>query len=227
MIGVSVANIICSLLFGHRYDHKDPEFETLLNSIEGIFQGFVGDTNMKDIPILRLTPAFRKAMKYLHKHGDVLKAFYHKKIEEAKQRVLADEDVNDFTALYIKEVRKLEGKDKETPKIQEDWLIQLVSDFFLAGSETTATTMKWAVLYMAAHPDVQKKVQEELDNVFEKSPRRFCLSDRDKIPYTDATISEVQRMSAITAVGLPHEAIRDVEIKGYRIPKGTTVSTYF
>ena len=38
-------------------------------------------------------------------------------------------------------------------------------DLFLAGSETTSTTLNWAVLYMVRYPDIQAKVQEELDTV--------------------------------------------------------------
>ena len=38
-------------------------------------------------------------------------------------------------------------------------------DLFLAGSETTSTTLNWAVLYMVRYPEVQARVQEELDSV--------------------------------------------------------------
>ena len=38
-------------------------------------------------------------------------------------------------------------------------------DLFLAGSETTSTTLNWAVLYMVRYPEIQAKVQEELDTV--------------------------------------------------------------
>ena len=38
-------------------------------------------------------------------------------------------------------------------------------DLFLAGSETTSTTLTWAVLYMVRYPRVQARVQEELDAV--------------------------------------------------------------
>ena len=38
-------------------------------------------------------------------------------------------------------------------------------DLFLAGSETTSTTLTWAVLYMVRYPGVQARVQQELDSV--------------------------------------------------------------
>merc|ERR1712080_74701 len=41
-------------------------------------------------------------------------------------------------------------------------LAHVLLDLFIAGSETTSTTLTWAVLYMARYPEVQQKVQEEL-----------------------------------------------------------------
>ena len=38
-------------------------------------------------------------------------------------------------------------------------------DLFLTGSDTTATTLTWAVLYMVRYPEVQTRVQQELDSV--------------------------------------------------------------
>jgi len=47
-------------------------------------------------------------------------------------------------------------------------------DFFMAGSETTSTTLTWAMLYMVRYPQVQKKVQEELDrNVGETGAQHY------------------------------------------------------
>ena len=57
-------------------------------------------------------------------------------------------------------------------------------DFFMAGSETTSTTLTWAMLYMVRYPQVQKKVQEELDRVVGRN-RNPTLQDRSYLPYTE------------------------------------------
>ncbi len=98
------------------------------------------------------------------------------RVEEAKQCLEQDSNPRDFTALYLKTTQDFR-QDDDSAKISEDWCIQLVSDFFLAGAETTATTLKWAVMYMAIHQDIQKKVQVEMDHVFGKEPQEFNLSD--------------------------------------------------
>ena len=57
-------------------------------------------------------------------------------------------------------------------------------DFFMAGSETTSTTLTWAMLYMVRYPQVQKKVQGERDRVVGRN-RNPTLKDRTSLPYTE------------------------------------------
>jgi len=47
-------------------------------------------------------------------------------------------------------------------------LIISILDLYTAGSETTSSSIRWFILYMAVYPEVQQKVQEELD---EKVPK--------------------------------------------------------
>ena len=49
------------------------------------------------------------------------------------------------------------------------------------------------------------------------------FADRDKLPYTEATITEIMRVSPTAVGSLPHYTITDTEIAGYKIPKGTEV----
>ncbi|XP_067391840.1 cytochrome P450 2D16-like, partial [Emydura macquarii macquarii] len=80
----------------------------------------------------------------------------------------------------------------------------------------------WTVLDMVAHPDVQEKVQKELDAVLGPS-QLICYEDRKKLPYTNAVIHEIQRYSSIVAVGVPRECIRGTVLQGFPIEKGTII----
>ena len=57
-------------------------------------------------------------------------------------------------------------------------------DLFQAGSETTSTTLTWAVLYMVRYPQIQRKVQRELDQIVgtDRSP---TMQDKANLPYTE------------------------------------------
>ncbi|XP_030841899.1 LOW QUALITY PROTEIN: cytochrome P450 2J2-like, partial [Strongylocentrotus purpuratus] len=103
-----------------------------------------------------------------------------------------------------------------------DTFWRIVLDFFAAGTETTAVVTSWAILYLAVYPDVQKKVQNELDAVVGRG-RQPNTSDRPNLPYCDATLMEVMRIRPVLPVALPHMTSADVSIGPYTIPKGTIV----
>ncbi len=222
-VNVSVANIICSLLFGKRYEHDDDEFKGLLAAIDALFRGF-SDTNILLLPIGRLLsyvfPSMRRSYKALFDSGEVLQAFYRKKIKEANERMDLGEEANDFVMKYVAETRKME---QGTSRISEDWSLPIIHDFFMAGAETTATTLRWALLFMVKYPDVQHKVQQEIESVFGKGPRKFKLSERVELPYTDATIMEIQRRGCIVIGSLVHKVSKEEKIGAYTIPADTPV----
>ena len=52
---------------------------------------------------------------------------------------------------------------------------------------------------------------------------RATLQDREKLPYTEATICEMLRLGCTAPTTLPHCTMVDTEIAGYRIPANTEV----
>lgn len=58
----------------------------------------------------------------------------------------------------------------------EEQLLGIIFDIFIAGSETTSHTLGFALLYMIFHPDVQSKVQTEIDETLQG--RQPSLADR-------------------------------------------------
>ncbi len=117
----------------------------------------------------------------------------------------------------------------------EEQMIEL----FAAGTDTTATFLEWALLYMSAHPETQRRVQDEIDWVVarktaaaadpaaaaeeEEEEGSVALSDRGDMPYTEATIEEMSRLTPEGAIIVPRMALADTRIGGQPIPAGTVV----
>ncbi|XP_073497634.1 cytochrome P450 2C23-like isoform X2 [Phyllobates terribilis] len=101
-------------------------------------------------------------------------------------------------------------------------LIETVFDMFIGASETTAITIHFGLLILIKYPEIQDKVHEEIDQVIgqERAPK---ADDRNQMPYTNALLHEMQRISDAFPMGLIRSTTRDVTFHGYHIPKGTNV----
>ncbi|KAM6441975.1 cytochrome P450 2D28-like [Liasis olivaceus] len=128
----------------------------------------------------------------------------------------------DFIDYYLLQMEKSKG-DPE-PAYDEENLAQCIVDFFIAGTETTATTLQWALLLMVAYPEVQETVRQEIEDALDPT-HSICYQDRKKLPYTYAVIHEVLRLKYVLIVGIPRQSAKDVNIYGFHIPKGTLVVT--
>ncbi|CAL8147601.1 unnamed protein product [Orchesella dallaii] len=100
----------------------------------------------------------------------------------------------------------------------------VLQDIFIAGSETTATTLQWMFLYLATFPVCQQKVTEE---IFQKLGHnsQVTVADKDRLPYTEAFVKEVLRFSTLAPLGMLHCTTEDVRFHDYFIPKDTIVMT--
>ncbi len=104
-------------------------------------------------------------------------------------------------------------------------LVNNLIDLFIAGSETTSTTLSWGMLYMILNPDIQHKVQDELDEVVGKGIQPKA-TDRCRTPYTEAVIHEIQRLGNILERST-HSTMADCTLSsGHFIPKDTVVICY-
>ncbi|KAF5879844.1 cytochrome P450 2B4-like, partial [Clarias magur] len=114
-------------------------------------------------------------------------------------------------------------KSNEDSTFHEDNLLMSTSDLFLAGTETTATTLRWGLIFMMNHPEIQDRCHEEIVRVlgYDRAP---TMDDRASLPYTHATVHEIQRIGNIVPLGVAHETTEETKLQGYTIPKGTQIS---
>ncbi|NXX42529.1 CP2K6 protein, partial [Tricholaema leucomelas] len=217
MMNGATANVIVSILLGKRYDYGDPTFKRLLvlvNQNVRIF-GSVSISIYNMFPLLGfLMKDYKTFMQNVKETKDFIKATF---IEHLK--TLDRNDQRSFIDAFL--VRQQEENGKANGYFHNENLTEVVRNLFVAGMETTSTTLRWGLLLMAKYPEIQKKVQEEIEEVIGSNPPR--IEHRTQMPYTDAVVHEIQRFANILPMNLPHETTADVTLKGYFIPKGTYI----
>ncbi|KAL8221820.1 UNVERIFIED_CONTAM: hypothetical protein K2H54_074534 [Gekko kuhli] len=121
---------------------------------------------------------------------------------------------------FTRNLPQVKGNPKTS--FNEQNLVKTIYDLVAAGTETTASTILWGLLKMVLHPEVQKRVHEEIEEVLgrDKSP---MMADQPKMPYTNAVIHEIQRCADIAPLALPYITRQDVEVGNFVIPKRTVV----
>ncbi|CAF1341978.1 unnamed protein product [Rotaria sordida] len=97
------------------------------------------------------------------------------------------------------------------------------SDRFVAGTETTSTTLAFCTYVLATHPDVQQKLQDEIDANVGDSAQLSTYEIVDNLKYLDMFIKEVNRMFPIVPIVINRLCVRDTTIGQYTIKEGTIV----
>ena len=87
----------------------------------------------------------------------------------------------------------------------------LLQEIFVAGSDTTAKTMEWAMAELIRNPEQMKRAQTELDEVVGRD-RRVEESDIDRLPYLRAVVKEVLRLHPVAPLLIPTEQIAVVRL---------------
>ncbi|KAK8934413.1 Cytochrome P450 89A9 [Platanthera zijinensis] len=109
--------------------------------------------------------------------------------------------------------------------LTEDELVTLCSEFFTAGTDTTATALEWIMAELVKHQGVQGKLLEEIEEVVGQKGRvGIKEEDLQRMPYLKAVIMEGLRLHPPAHFAVPHSVTEEIEFEGYRIPKNACIN---
>ncbi|XDV42104.1 hypothetical protein PO909_010843 [Leuciscus waleckii] len=215
----AVSNIICQMVFGQRFDYTDHQFRTMLKYISKSIQ-------LEGSIWGQLYEAFPGIMKHLPgKHNDMfsnyklLLAFVREFVIKHKAE-LDPSEPRDYIDSFL--IEMMEKPHETADGFDEQNIVPCVLDLFLAGTETTSTTLCWGLIYLITYPEVQEKVQEEIDRVIGSS-REPSIADKVNMPFTEAVIHEIQRFGDVIPMNGLRVADKDTTLGECFIPKGTAI----
>ncbi|XP_004691967.2 PREDICTED: cytochrome P450 3A12-like [Condylura cristata] len=147
--------------------------------------------------------------------------FFRKSIKKMKESRLNDDQQHRVDLLQLM-INSQNFKDVDNHKAMSDLEIMAQSIIFIfAGYETTSSSLSFLMYALATHPDVQKKLQDEIDATFpNKAPPTYDTVMQ--MEYLDMVMNEGLRLYPI-AGRVERVCKKDVEVQGIFIPKGTVI----
>jgi cytochrome P450 len=136
-----------------------------------------------------------------------------KKMEDKKNQVDVEETSNERKAVSLIELMYENNLSDET--IRDN-----ISAFFLAGHDTTTSSLGWLVSILASHPDVQQKARQE---ILEKFPGEVTFDSLKELKYIDGLIKEGLRFYPPAPNISVRKSAVDTVVGNVRIPAGTSI----
>ncbi|KAL8600943.1 hypothetical protein ACOMHN_030600 [Nucella lapillus] len=225
MTQVSISNNICSIVLGMRFDYKDPHFLSLIDGFDRNFKLMKGTSILNFFPYLDKLPGdpFRGKeleanLNQVYSFIDWIVAQHLEKLDDDKE----DPEKTDFIYSYLHQMQKVKALGDEDSTLNAANIQKVIANLFAAGTETTSTVVRWALLFFLHHPHVQDRCFQEISEVL--GPHRPpSMSDRPQLVYLEAAIWEVLRKGDITPMSIGHATADDVTFRGYVIPKGAMI----
>ncbi|KAF8478751.1 cytochrome P450 [Gautieria morchelliformis] len=215
--------IIMEIIYGIKVQPKDDHYiataETAMYgmTVAGNSGTFLVDT----IPMLKYVPTWMPGANFRRLANVWRRATTDMSVApfQAVKRAMAEGTATpSFTAAFLEEMSYMRNK----PVDEEDVIRGTGSSAYAAGSDTTVSALHTFILAMVCYPEVQRKAQEELDNVI--GPHRLPqFGDRENLPYIELICKEVYRWQPVVPMGVAHAVTQDDIYKDYFIPKGTLI----
>ena len=169
-LNLSVINALWAILTGEKLPLKDPKLLILVSSVNRTVKDVKNIGNL----FLSLTPTHLMRLSYTEKKVGLdtwkyalehIGSILEDQVKEHKVTI-DDDSARDMMDLYLNEIENT--TDPDSSFFQERGYFAMLNSFidlFLAGMETTSSSLLWTFLYMLHHPGVKRKVQLELDEV--------------------------------------------------------------
>ncbi|CAN7985556.1 unnamed protein product [Ixodes hexagonus] len=222
-IVTSTSNVFTSLFFGARFPHHHPK-RAALNKLllladtvvcTGSLVMFLPNWMYEIVALIPFTKMY-----YFKKAFGALLGFIRTQVKDHEQMV-STERTQDYIHCYLESVKQ--HLDEPNPHIKRAYISGNIQNFLGAGTNAIQRSLAWLMFNCAHKPGaVQEKIQEEIDRVVGRE-RQPIWKDHHEMPFTMATIWEMQRWRPILPLTLPRATDQDVELGGYIIPKGTII----
>ncbi|GMH01220.1 hypothetical protein Nepgr_003059 [Nepenthes gracilis] len=208
-------NLIRRIAFGKQHDGTH-RFHDILHET----QHLLGDVNIADFfPWLSWVNKFNGVDTRLERNFRELDMYYDQVIEEhrdpSRPRLDDHEDLVDV-------LLGVQKNQTQPIRLTNDQIKGVLTDIFVAGTDTSAATLVWTMVELIKNPEAMKQAQEEITNIV-GGKEKVEESDLPKLPYLKLVLKESFRLHPPLPLLVPRETTQACTINGYEIPAKTRV----
>ncbi|KAL0732661.1 hypothetical protein Bca4012_008870 [Brassica carinata] len=221
---LTICSILICLCFGAKIS------EEKIKNIENVLKDVMLITSPKLPDFLPVfTPLFRRQVREARELRKTQLECLVPLIKNRRAFVDAKESPNEemvspIGAAYVDSLFSLKPVERGG-ELRDEEIVTLCSEIVSAGTDTSATTLEWALLHLVTDQNIQEKLYEEVVGVV---GRNGVVEEDDvgKMPYLEAIVKETLRRHPPGHFLLSHAAVKDTELGGYDIPTGAYVEFY-
>ncbi|KAG1735601.1 cytochrome P450 [Suillus paluster] len=213
------ASLVMAVTYGYETKPRDDPFVTSVQKVIRIITHVLTPEKaaiMMLFPFLNRLPSFIPGGKYKKQAPEcriLVKEVMEKPFEYVKKQmaegVARPSMVSDF----------LSQGDESHVRAHEQSMKEVAATAYIAGSETTSSTINMLLLALLLYPEVQTRARAEIDAVC-GSDRIPTFHDRNSLPYIEAICREILRWEPVVPLSIPHATSCDDFYNGFFIPKG-------
>ncbi|CBI16811.3 unnamed protein product, partial [Vitis vinifera] len=215
------ANIICRIAFGKSFqasEFGDGRFQEVVHEAMALLGGLTASDFFPYVGRIvdRLTGLHGRLERSFHE----MDGFYQQVIEDHLNPGRVKEEHEDIIDVLL----RIEREQSESSALQftKDNAKAILMDLFLAGVDTGAITVAWAMTELARNPGIMKKAQAEVRSSI-GNKGKVTESDVDQLHYLKVVVKETLRLHPPAPLLLPRETMSHFEINGYHIYPKTQV----
>ncbi|XP_050215117.1 premnaspirodiene oxygenase-like [Mercurialis annua] len=210
--------IICKAAFGEECKEQDAVIKLGKEATD-----LAGGFNIADLfPSLTFLHGITGEKRRFEKLRDEFDRMLTNIVEDHMKKLLTKSGNSDESERedLVDSLLKLQASGHFKSPLTMDHIKAVVLDLFIAGTETSSTTVEWAMSEMIRNPRVLKKAQEEVREAL-KGKETIRDADVQDLKYLNLIMKETLRLHPPVPMLLPRESNERCEIAGYELPVKT------
>ncbi|CAI9293043.1 unnamed protein product [Lactuca saligna] len=203
--------VVCKCLFGNNCRQQDVLIE-LVEQVVALSSGFYIADLFPKLSFLSVISGMKSTLNHIHETLDKIfnEIFEDRRIKRQKTGPTEDDLVD--VLFNIKERGGLRFP------VTDNNIKAIFLNMLIGGTDTSVVTIEWAMTELMKNPDVMKKAQAEVREVF-KGKKTVLESELNGLVYLKHIIKETLRLHITIPLLLPRECMEQCQVGGYDIPK--------